>query len=297
MASRDNYRFLQIVDAITSINQKVNLLGVVVEISIPKQSKGTDCFCAVKIIDESYSSPGISVNVFAENMEKLPHVESAGDIIQLSQVVMRTRGREVYALFSKQFSSFALFEGKYGTNFTPYQASQNFRPRDQDTKFIMGLRKWSVDHQLDRGTNESLSLENIRVGERLNLMCKVLHACEVTENEWMIFVWDGTDTPPVTIQTKLEDELKNPIPLQLESFPLSREILCTFPAVGTVLRIIADQGNERLGLHLLKSGRWVNFVNVVCELHAGLWRGLLMPFTKLRYLPNEDPFVLQSQRS
>lgn len=84
MASRDDdYRFLQLVDAMASINQRVNLIGVVVETSIPKQSRGTDCFCTVKIVDESYSSPGISVNIFAENMEKLPCVESAGDIIQL----------------------------------------------------------------------------------------------------------------------------------------------------------------------------------------------------------------------
>ncbi|PSS09912.1 Protection of telomeres protein like [Actinidia chinensis var. chinensis] len=292
----DDYRFLQIVDAMSSINQRVNLIGLVVETSIPKHSKGTDCFCSVKIVDESYSSPGISVNLFSENMEKLPHVESAGDIIQLSHVVMKTHGREIYALFNKKFSSFALFEGKYSTNFTPYQVSQNFRPRDQDKKFIAGLRKWTANYQLNIGTDESLSLKEIRVGEGLNLMCKVLHTCKVTKSEWMIFVWDGTDTPPVTVHTKLEDEMENPLPLQLEPSHLSRDILCTFPAVGTVLRVVADQGNEKLGLHLLKSGRWVKFVNVICELHNGLWRALLMPFTKLRYLPNDDPFVLQAQR-
>lgn len=47
-----------------------------------------DCFCTVKIVDQSHRSSGISVNVFAENMEKLPHVESAGDIIQFSHVVV-----------------------------------------------------------------------------------------------------------------------------------------------------------------------------------------------------------------
>ncbi|XP_057511973.1 protection of telomeres protein 1b isoform X2 [Actinidia eriantha] len=202
----DDYRFLQIVDAMASINQRVNLIGLVVETSIPKHSKGTDCFCSVKIVDESYSSPGISVNLFSENMEKLPHVESAGDIIQLSHVVMKTHGREIYALFNKKFSSFALFEGKYSTNFTPYQVSQNFRPRDQDKKFIAGLRKWSANYQLNTGTDESLSLKEIRVGEGLNLMCKVLHTCKVTKSEWMIFVWDGTDTPPVTVHTKYYDE-------------------------------------------------------------------------------------------
>ncbi|KAG5536081.1 hypothetical protein RHGRI_023760 [Rhododendron griersonianum] len=298
MASRsDDYRFLQLVDAMASINQKVNLIGVVVETSIPKQSKGTDCFCTIKIVDESYSSPGISVNIFAENMEKLPHVESAGDIIQLSHVQMKTHGRELYALFNKKFSSFALFEGNYSANFAPYQLSPNFRPRDQDKKFIVVLRKWSIDY-LDRvDANEFLSLKEIRVGKRLNLMCKVLHSYEVLKNEWVIFIWDGTDAPPVTIQSKLDDEMENSLPLRFEPFPLSRDVLCAFPAVGTVLRVMADQGNEKLGLHLLKRGRWVKFVNMVFELHGGLWHGLLMPSTKLRYLPNDDPLVLQSQRS
>ena len=37
----DDYKFLQIRDAITSINQKVNLIGVIFEIGFPKRTKGT----------------------------------------------------------------------------------------------------------------------------------------------------------------------------------------------------------------------------------------------------------------
>ncbi|GFY92373.1 hypothetical protein Acr_08g0007690 [Actinidia rufa] len=37
----DDYRFLQIVDAMASINQRVNLIGLVVETSISEQSKCT----------------------------------------------------------------------------------------------------------------------------------------------------------------------------------------------------------------------------------------------------------------
>lgn len=47
-----------------------------------------DCVCTLKIVDGSYPKPGISVNIFAESMEKLPHVVSAGDIIQLSHVMV-----------------------------------------------------------------------------------------------------------------------------------------------------------------------------------------------------------------
>ncbi|KAG5622086.1 hypothetical protein H5410_007304 [Solanum commersonii] len=41
-SSRDDYKFLQIVDARAALGQKVNLIGVVIETGLPKQSKGTD---------------------------------------------------------------------------------------------------------------------------------------------------------------------------------------------------------------------------------------------------------------
>ncbi|RVX17732.1 Protection of telomeres protein 1b [Vitis vinifera] len=198
--------------------------------------------------------------------------------------------------FQQKFSSFAIFEGKYGEDFSPYQVSSNFRPRDQDKKFVKDLRKWLADSEIDKGMKEPLSLREIREGERVDLFCKILHICEVTKDEWMVFVWDGTDTPPVSVQTVLEDEMDNPLPLQLESLPLSRDILCTFPTVGTILRVIVDQGSEKLSLHLLKVGKWVRFLKIICEVHAGLWRGVLMPSTKLRYMPDADLLVSQRQR-
>lgn len=129
MASRDeDYKFLRISDAAASINQKVNLIGIVMETSIPKQSKGTgsrcccpfslnefffffkhldhdnaefytvssnlydrlslDFFCTVRLVDESMPHWGVSVTFFSETMEKLPQVQCAGDIIQLSRVVV-----------------------------------------------------------------------------------------------------------------------------------------------------------------------------------------------------------------
>ncbi|KAK3028193.1 hypothetical protein RJ639_039476 [Escallonia herrerae] len=296
MERDEDYKFLPIVDAMASINQRVNLFGIVLETSIPKQIKGTDCFCALKIVDESHPGPGISVNVFAETVDMLPQVESAGDIIQLSHVVMKTHGSEVYALFNKKSSQFALFEGKHSTNFVPYQVSYKYRARDQDKKLILGLRKWLTEFQLNTGSNNSSSLKEIREGEGFSLVCKVLHICEVRKDDWMLFVWDGTDTPPVTIEKKLEDEMENPLPLRLEPFCLSRDVLCLFPAVGTVLRVVVDRGNAKLGLHLLKTGRWVKLINIKCEVHAGLWCGVLMPFTKIRYFPNDDDLVLQLQR-
>ncbi|XP_009800140.1 protection of telomeres protein 1b-like [Nicotiana tabacum] len=295
-SSRDDYKFLQIVDARAALNQKVNLIGVVIETGLPKQSKGTDCFCTIKIIDESYPSPGISVNFFAATMDKLPQVLTFGDIIQLSQVVMKTHGPEIYALFNKKFSSFAIFDRKDNSSFLPYQCSLKYHAREQDKKFILGLMKWLDDHQIDTGLTDLHSLKEIREGEHFNLICKILHICEVEKDKWMLLVWDGTDTPPVTIKTKLEEELENPLPLQSVNSPLPRDILCTLPPLGTVLRVTIDRCNEKLGVNFLKSNRWLKLINIRCELHTALWHVVLMPFTKLSYLSDEDDIVLQRMR-
>lgn len=47
-----------------------------------------DYFCSVKLIDESRTGPGIAVTFFAETMEKLPRIESIGDIIILTRVTV-----------------------------------------------------------------------------------------------------------------------------------------------------------------------------------------------------------------
>lgn len=39
-----NYKFMQIADAATCVNQRVNIIGVVVETSVPKRSQGTGNF-------------------------------------------------------------------------------------------------------------------------------------------------------------------------------------------------------------------------------------------------------------
>lgn len=47
-----------------------------------------DCFCTIRIVDESHQKPGLAVNIFAEHFGALPHVVALGDIIQLSHVMV-----------------------------------------------------------------------------------------------------------------------------------------------------------------------------------------------------------------
>ncbi|KAL8246600.1 hypothetical protein R6Q59_007816 [Mikania micrantha] len=270
-SDHDDYKFLRIIDAMASINQKVNLIGVITEIGLSKQSRGTGAITTIHIL-----------TIFLDSF-----------LLQL----MKSHQSGVNVLFDKKFSSFALYEGRENSNFLPYQGSYKFQARDRDKKFMADLRKWTASHQSRTASNDFLSLKDIKEGQQSNLICKVLHICKVKDGEWMLFVWDGTDAPPVNIHTKLDDEFDNPLPLQLEATPLSRNILCKFPTVGTVLRITNDKCNEKLGLHLLKAGKWVQFKNINFEVRSGLWCGILLSKSKFSFLPDDDDYASQCQSS
>lgn len=65
---------------------------------------------------------------------------------------MKTHGPDIYALFNKKFSTFAIFDRKNNSNFLPYQWSPKYQAREEDKKFILGLMKWVADHKIDAGT-------------------------------------------------------------------------------------------------------------------------------------------------
>ncbi|CAO2833317.1 unnamed protein product [Amaranthus hypochondriacus] len=297
MRNRDDYRFLKLTDAMSALNQRVNLIGIIAEYGTPTRSKGTDWFCCLRIVDESHNIYGLLVNLFGATQEKLPQVQASGDIILLSQVVMKTHNLETYALFNKKFSSFALYEGKYGVSHNPYQVSSNFRPRSQDMMFVDGLRKWVNNFQLETVSKQSILLRQLKEGEHLDLVCKILHIYQANQDEWMLFVWDGSDAPPLQLHSdRLKTEKENPLPLQLEPQPLARDTLCSFPAVGTILRVSVDEKTVKFNIASLTAGRWVKFVNLTFKAHEGLWCGVLTSSTKVRFVPNEDLIILERQR-
>ncbi|XP_054801112.1 protection of telomeres protein 1c-like [Prosopis cineraria] len=117
------------------INQTVNITGIIAEFSLPKRSRGTDFYCTSRIIDESCEKPGLLVNIFAESSQQLPNVVGRGDIVQLFNVMVKTHGDDVNAVFNKMFSSFALHNGK---------DTDDFVPRDKDKTPLAELRSWSI---------------------------------------------------------------------------------------------------------------------------------------------------------
>lgn len=90
--------------------------------------------------------------------------------------------------------------------------------------------------------------------------------------------------------------MHNPLLLHPEPGLLTRESLCTFPTVGSILTITYDQGIEKNNLQFLDIGKWIKIVNMRVKVRAGLWHGVLTPYTKLRYTPNGDHLILERQR-
>ncbi|XP_054821468.1 protection of telomeres protein 1b-like isoform X2 [Prosopis cineraria] len=295
MEAADRYKFLPIQVAVKCINQTVNITGIIAEFSLPKRSRGTDYYCTLRIIDESYQKPGMLVNIFAGSSQQLPNVVERGDIVQLFNVMVTAHGDGVNAVFNKKFSSFALYNGKDTDDFVPYQVSSKFPPRDKDKMLLAELRKWLLNSQLIQDSHDFPMLRETKEGNCCSLVCKILLFCEAANQERMVFVWDGTDLPPNSISAKLEDELHNHLPLHHELVPLPRELLCAFPTVGSILRIAYDQSMEKSHLKHLENGRWVKFVNMRLEVHAGLWHGVLTPSTKLRYIRNDDDLIKQRE--
>uniref|UniRef100_A0A9I9CDZ0 Telomeric single stranded DNA binding POT1/Cdc13 domain-containing protein n=1 Tax=Cucumis melo TaxID=3656 RepID=A0A9I9CDZ0_CUCME len=282
----DDYRFMEIRDAIASINQKVNIIGVIIEFGFPRRTKGTvtgndesKAGLTAASVRTSHHKPGITANIFAESLEKLPHVASAGDIIELSHVTMKTHQGEIYAVFNKKFSSFALYEGKDGSGFLPYDVSPKFRSRDLDKKFIQSLRDW---------LSNSIFISLMRVHKKIVYMCE-------SNNETLAFAWDGTDSQPISIDTRLANE----IDYAHQSGPLilPRDILCILPPVGSILRLIFDKGIEKQSFSMLNTGKWMKFVNVLCEMQVGSFQIVVTTFSKLRFTSNEDIAVQFRQRS
>ncbi|TYH61958.1 hypothetical protein ES332_D07G085900v1 [Gossypium tomentosum] len=285
-------RFLCIKDAVACINDKVDLIAVILNFSLPQTTRGTDYVCKLKIIDESH--PEIPVHVFAQEIDHLPFVAAVGDIIHLSRVVMRIHEGDVYAIFNKKFSSFALYDGKDVENFQPYQVLLRYEARKHDAMIIAGLRKWLASSHVIDEPNFSL-LEEINEVGLVNLVCKVLHICKTTDDKWMAFIWDGTDAPPISIYKKPEDEEHNPLPLHFKLLPSSGHVLHTFPTVGTILRLIFDVECMPYILQLLKVCQWFKFFCVECKLHEGLWYGVFTSYSKIRDIPNVDILILERQ--
>jgi hypothetical protein len=89
----------------------------------------------------------------------------------------------------------------------------------------------------------------------------------------------------------VDSEAVESSPLYLEVTPLPREVLCTMPCLGTVLRVFVSRFLKEV-FHLQKNIYWARFCNIACKQEFGMWKGILLPSSRVRLLSNEDGSVV-----
>ncbi|AQK47239.1 Protection of telomeres protein 1b [Zea mays] len=286
-AGQSQYMYRSIADA-RVVGGRVCLFAVVSEIGATVHSRGTDFTVTLRVIDESYKS-GISVTFFADSTALLPCVKSCGDVISLHNVVIK-KYRDFFVQFDKKYSSFALFEGKTYTECSPYQTSIRYHDSEHDKDFLNQMRTWLPQGLKDFTSNNSeLYLMNLKSDSTFDLVCKVFHV-HVENNNSIFYVWDGTDTPAAEFPAILDAEAAKSLSLH-EGPPLSREILCTMPDFGTVLRIFSDRFVNKVS-YMQKNIYWARFWNITCKQNFGIWKGTFSDSGGVRLLSNKDDSVV-----
>uniref|UniRef100_A0ACD5VY79 Uncharacterized protein n=1 Tax=Avena sativa TaxID=4498 RepID=A0ACD5VY79_AVESA len=284
------YVYLPIADALKAAGVRVCIFAAVSEIGAAFHSRGTDFTRTLRIFDQSRST-GISVTFFANDTALLPCVRSSGDVISLHNVKITNYHGEFFVTFDKRSSSFALFEGKASTESSPYQTSMKYHGSKQDDEILTNMRMWLV-YPPPEGVglkDLELQLRSVQSDLTFDLVCKVLHVYEAPSGEWIFYVWDGTDIPTTELQTCLNTEA---VPLHLEEVPLPREVLCTLPCIGTILRIFSNKFCKEI-THLQRDIYWARFCNITCKQEFGIWKGTLPPSSRVRLLSNEDGSVVE----
>lgn len=195
------------------------------------------------------------------------------------------------AVANVRYSSFLLFEGKGGASYIPYHSSHNkFNATSHDEKIINSLRSWLEIFPIDSGTNDyTVPIKAIKEGVYFDLCCKVLFVHDTSKSMSILYVWDGTDAPPIEFVTKPEEEMDvHAGPLE-ESLTVSlpRNILCKFPCVGTVLRVFIEMQIDELLWQLPGIGHWVKLRNMTCRTQSGIWEGVMTHTSKVSILSSQ----------
>lgn len=84
---RNEYALHQLEDLHYCSEMKFNIIAIVIEAGLPKFTKGTDQCCNIRLIDETRYETSMSVNLFSDTAQSLPHVPP-GDIILLRNVTV-----------------------------------------------------------------------------------------------------------------------------------------------------------------------------------------------------------------
>jgi len=109
---RNEYALLELKDVHKCPNLKVNIIAVVIEAGLPKLTNGTDECCNIRVIDETQYETSMSIIMFSQTAQTLPHV-FPGDIILLRNVTVRMLSSSSYPLLFLFFcNTIIMFAGK-----------------------------------------------------------------------------------------------------------------------------------------------------------------------------------------
>ncbi|KAI5055239.1 hypothetical protein GOP47_0030384 [Adiantum capillus-veneris] len=308
MAMPEQYVYMMLQDATVSVGQRVNFYGVVREYEQPKRTRGSDLICTMTVDDMSLNSPGLRVLVFSSTVDSLPQVKSLGDVIRFHRVTINVHNGVPQAVAKvKHGASFLVFDGKDGLGHTPYQvSSQKYTLQDHDHQIIDLLRSWSRSQPQISGFSDYLvPISGIKEGSYFDLCCKIMVVDHQESNHVIIlYVWDGTDAPPSSLAvpsaTQLRDENnQNPeAELRPEGLPpISRDVVSSFPPVGTVLPVVPDIPTEELPLQLPTPGTWIKFRNLTCRNQNGVYEAIFVHESKISFLPLTSDLVGKCQRA
>ncbi|KAG7669491.1 putative Telomere-binding protein 51 kDa subunit [Nannochloris sp. 'desiccata'] len=316
-----------------SSSDRINVYGVVTEWAAPKKTNGSDLLCTVKITDPSMVDAAAGtvgtqdLLVFAPDRAQLPLIKKPGDIIRLHRSRLNhfnNRTQLVCSLggFKRRGppASMCLFDSTptAGSLYVdqPYQrSSQTYHFDAREQSILAALRafaqsgKWSSGADQDsekyrksiRDIITRSSVENVQFADLIGL---VLAVEENVDGPKVVWMWDGTDTPPFppTFSTNIKPppqqgaeeetaEQRAASILQPRPFPVTTlppTAAAALPMIGTAVPILI-RGNVT---ELPPPGSWAKFRNCGFQVAKGQLQGVLAQMS--RWLPwREDEKVLK----
>ncbi|KAK9908123.1 hypothetical protein WJX75_002953 [Coccomyxa subellipsoidea] len=201
-----------------------NLYAVIVECSVPRPTRRVDWMCNARLVDPStlghqHLQEGVEVLMFGPP-QLLPNPDAVGDIIRIHRLLVqeyKERPQLVATIGPKKRCQYCLFRGTEveGVPVEPYRASTHgFTMGDREETLVKLLRN-AMSLITDPLENAAHSKYLRRINELdprnmftenpdgtlehntfFDICCKVLHV-QGEGNRRIMYVWDGTDAPPL----------------------------------------------------------------------------------------------------
>lgn len=188
------YKYTKIAQ-LKSGDDRMNVFGVVKFFKPILQTKGTDFYTVLTIVDESCPTTGLKCVIFNRSRDKLPHVRSIGDIICLHRLKIQTYKEDLQAM-GRNYTSSICFDGKPNSKIVPRTGSQVYSLTDDDVRRVKALREWGERHAELNPETRARHLCDVSGGDYFDLTCQVVSKSVFPSQDCTILsVWDGTKFP------------------------------------------------------------------------------------------------------